>query len=512
MSNRWALRMSAKLQRLSRSFTSEEKETHEPSGDTPIPKDAILIGTHAAGGAQHLPQSQLLVHSHFTGSTGSGKTCWAAGLIKQLMDAGIPVIVLDGKGDIHEIALDLLTHSLAESGSEAALKRVRTIDLFSDRYLPPLNLCARDESVPLDLQSYETANLILHTIEADAGIRQARLLHHLLALIIEQNGTLLDAQRVLTDPHLLAGWVERSSSERVRAYFSQEFSREPQVTRSGVIARLDALLRLPSWRAMLGQRQALDFRRFFDDGITLLTLGNSPLGCRDLRSFAGRFLFLRLARAVMSRPVMADIKPVVILIDEVQEFLSTEVAGEMERLLALSRSRKVFLALFHQQVTQLEKVSPTLPRILKTNCGLQALFRSSLEDARAFAHVLPTTGKVLRPDYQPGRPTLQEPYLSPSDEKQRLIESIPNLPARQFYLWQSGGGAARLLRSPDVPFDRWRKSAAAHPELRERVSQGCLAMPVSEMEPEESSVQPRKREAAEPKRLTLPPSAFDELG
>lgn len=462
-------------------------------------------------------------HLHCVGATGAGKSAWAISFIAWLQ-RHVSVLVVDAKGDLCALAADMLTHNLLSfPDQEEALSRIRVVDPFSSSHLVSWNLCARDETVPVELQAHELGSLMLQSVQADTGIRQGRLLHSLLALVIDTGGTLLDAHHALVDPPTLSAFVGRTADERLRHYFRVEFPKEPKVTVSGVIARLDALLRLPSWRLSFGSEAGLDFQNLFAPGITLVNIGGAPLGCRDLQSFAGRLLFLRIARAIMNRPVMdPDLLPVVIVIDEVQEFLSSEVASEMERLLALARSRKTSLCLFHQQAAQLDKLSAVLTKIINTNSSFKLQFRSSLEDARAFGHALPVTGRVLRPDYRPDQTSAaRNPYLTPSEERQMLLERIPRLPSRQFYFWNAEGKHARLLRSADVPLDLWRRSAERYPELRERVLAGSLppARPrpspaLAEFSSERNPVTDREEERfvpAEEVRDAFPASLPDNL-
>ena len=443
------------LRRFQRSVPEADASQNErPSLSSP--KNGIAVGTLQNGSKQKIVQvdrSQIISkHLHCVGSTGSGKTAWAVSLIRQIIDNEIPLILIDAKGDLFETVMDSVTDLIVKTDNNL-LSQVRTFDVFSSSHLIPWNLCARIDSESIDVQAYELGHLILQTIQTDVGIHQGRFLHNFLSLCIELGVTLPEGRSILTNPQHLAALVSRSKQVRIRHYFIREFPQESKVTRHGVLARLDALLRLPSWRAMLGCKQEFDFKHLFEKGITLISIGNAPLGCRDLQTFAGRMIFLRLARALMSRPVMANILPIAIFIDEAQELISPQIVEEMERLLTLARSRKVSLALFHQQIEQLEKISPSLPKILRTNCGTQAIFRSSIEAGRHFSHILPVTGKALRPDYRPDHRSSRNPYFSRSEELHHLVGTIPNLPLRNFYLWRAGSGPAHLLRTLDVPLN-----------------------------------------------------------
>lgn len=507
----WPLKLGLALQRLSKTPRKKE-EIAPPAVATTKTDNSLFVGLKDKNRVTIPVESIVGKHLHCVGATGAGKSAWSIGLINQLLDLGYPVVCIDAKGDLHSMLIDLLVHRLALSGKTNKLPRI--IDPFSSD-LVAWNLCARDHNVPVELQAYELANLMLQSVQADTGIKQGRLLQYVLILTIEDaEATLLDACRVLIDPLHLNTLISRSSNNRVRHYFQIEFAKESKVTISGIVARLEALLRLPGWRKMFNSPESLDFSKLLEPGVTSICIGNAPLGCRDLQFFAGRLLFLRLARAIMSRPVMNDdLLPVVIFIDEVQEFLSAEVAQEVERLLTLARSRKVSLFLFHQQVSQLEKISASLPKILNTNAALKILFRSSLEDSKSLSHILPITGRILKPNFQPDLPGgYRNPYLTQNEERQRLLETIPRLPSRHFYFWNAEGQHAKLLYSADVPIKDWQQSAANHSNLRKLVLRGSLSAASSRPENEKMMEDSTFQQSEKTEVIKFLPDDFEELG
>jgi len=431
------------------------------------------------------------------GSTGSGKSVWSLSLLQQLEERDCPVVILDFKGDLSKMVTANAVHAIAKTGEP---KSIRTIDPFSKDFLLPWNILAREDSVDVDVQAFEIANLIVGTTQAEVGIRQSRLLHSVIALTIELGGTLVDAHRALTTFPFLHHQISESSNPRIRQYFAVEFQQEAQVTKAGVITRIESLLRLPTWRKMFGTQRKLDFNQFLEKGITIIDIGNAPLGCHDLQRFIGRLIFLRIARAVTNRPVMDDLPHAFIFIDEVQEFLSAGMADELERLLTLARSRKVAFALFHQQIAQLEKVSRSLPKIIATNCNLKAIFRTGIEDAHKQSHIFPVTGNVLRKDYRPDTSRDKSPYLTESEERKLLAEKVARFPSRQFYFHRTEAGHTELLRSVEVPISKWMAAPKQFPDIHKRILQGNLMVPIYEID------EPFKTElnATEPSEDTSP--------
>ncbi len=91
------------------------KQGPAPAGPTPAKKPAtpepekvavdsgpLHLGTKAGvtGGAVAVEPQELLQHAAFLGGSGSGKTTAALNLIEQLLERGVPAVLLDRKGDL----------------------------------------------------------------------------------------------------------------------------------------------------------------------------------------------------------------------------------------------------------------------------------------------------------------------------------------------------------------------------------------------------------------------------
>ncbi|WP_342379676.1 DUF853 family protein [Myxococcus stipitatus] len=121
-----------------------------PATGTPIPAE-VLTGALKLGSSEgllsqtiSLEPSDLTRHSAFLGGTGSGKTTLALNILEQLLLRGIPVILIDRKGD-------LATYARAESWNEpledAALRERRR--LLRERVDVALYTPGRSDGRPL---------------------------------------------------------------------------------------------------------------------------------------------------------------------------------------------------------------------------------------------------------------------------------------------------------------------------------------------------------------------------
>jgi hypothetical protein len=150
-----------------------------------------------------------------------------------------------------------------------------------------------------------------------------------------------------------------------------------------------------------------------------------------------------------------------VIFEEFQEALRTRQVGQFSRLLALARFKKVSLWFANQQPSQISRVDPTLVRLLRTNTGLEAWFRSSLEDAKTVAHALP----VAAADQ------------TPSEVRRAVLEEMTRLPRREFRLWiKEAEFRAQRVRSPKLDLDAVKRRAELVPEeFRAAIRRGTVA-------------------------------------
>jgi hypothetical protein len=111
---------------------------------------------------------------------------------------------------------------------------------------------------------------------------------------------------------------------------------------------------------------------------------------------------------------------------------------------------------------------------MRTNLTIQAQFRTSPEDAAAFAHMLPE---------------------SDEEHRRELVQEMTRLPQRHFYLAvRDLGATAQLVVAPKIDFVGLEVSARRIPaELRARIRQGIATAPRDAVEPP-AVVPPEKSE------------------
>src|SRR5262249_39535162 len=114
----------------------------EPAGHQPIeratgaPRPSAPAAPRAAGpdlllgrrdgviaGDVQIPIDDLPTHAAFLGGTGSGKTTLVLGVVEQLLLRGVPVVLVDRKGDLTEHAREDVWHTRLDDAARDERRR-----------------------------------------------------------------------------------------------------------------------------------------------------------------------------------------------------------------------------------------------------------------------------------------------------------------------------------------------------------------------------------------------------
>lgn len=433
----------------------------------------------------------LSQHGWITGATGSGKTRFAQGALIQLMRRPrVPKIILDFKGELSRDAQEnLLPGLLNEPGVAEQLAQLRIIRPYGSPYIPLLRLTEPEPGIAPEVQALNLAMSLVEALGQDLGIRMERLFLKLCALAIELREPLTTIHRWLENPVSLARDALRSQDPGLRGYVRESFERETGSTREALLARLDGFFLLTETRLALSAPRCLSFGECLESGVTIINLGEPPAGAERVSKFWAAVLVGRLSRAILSRPVTEATPPVMVILEEFQEALSGSQIEQFKRLLALARYKRVALWFVNQQVSQLAAIDPALPKILRTNIGIEVIFRCNAEDARLLAPVL-GGGAPRRGDHRP------DP-----------IRELITLRDREFLFWAKREAyGPQKLRSLDLDMDAFREAArTVDPRIRQAMEQGSVALPRRDLE---ALVAPaRGNRAAAPATPEPPPPA-----
>lgn len=95
--------------------------------------DMLRLGTLLSGGPCLLPKDALTTHAAVLGMTGSGKTGLLLGMVEELVRANVPVILVDIKGDMVNIAhQSKLANKMAVRCLTPGANHGEAVDVFAD--------------------------------------------------------------------------------------------------------------------------------------------------------------------------------------------------------------------------------------------------------------------------------------------------------------------------------------------------------------------------------------------
>jgi type IV secretory pathway TraG/TraD family ATPase VirD4 len=335
-------------------------------------------------------------HIYIIGKTGTGKSTLLASMIRQDIERGEGLAVLDPHGDLVEKALAFVPEN-----------RQRDLIHFNvpDANLPisfnPL------QHVPPAERALAASDLIdvFKKIWSEFwGPRLEHILRNALLVLLDQlEPTLSDMLRLFADREFRRHVTLHHSNKEVREFWLREYEGYPQRFRAEAVApiqnKIGAFLSNPLLsRILTSHDSALDLRTVMDQGkILLVNLAKGKIG-EDTASLLGALLVARLGRTALRRADMPEPerRDFHLYLDEFQTFST----GSLANMLSELRKYRLNLVLAHQFLGQLD---PLIRDAILGNAGTVIAFRLGPTDAEAmereFCPVFNATDLVNLPNH-----------------------------------------------------------------------------------------------------------------
>jgi hypothetical protein len=313
-------------------------------------------------------------HMLILGKTGTGKSTLIETLVKQDIEVGMGVALLDPHGDLVERVV-----------AEVPPQRRDDLIYFNvpDTARPlgfnPL------EPVPSARRPLAASGMleVFKKLWPDSwGPRLEHILRNALLVLLDQpQATLADVLRLLDDKTFRKNAAGRARSSQVRAFWLREYENYPARFKAEAIApvqnKVGAFLSDPTLCAILTQpHSSLDLRRVMDDGkILLVNLAKGRLG-EDSAALLGALLVSRIGFAALSRADVAEHKrrDFFLYLDEFPTFTTLSLASMLSEL----RKYRTNLAVAAQYLGQAED---QVRDAILGNVGTIVTFRVGLGDA-----------------------------------------------------------------------------------------------------------------------------------
>jgi hypothetical protein len=313
-----------------------------------------------------------LRHTYVIGATGTGKSTLLLSLLRQDIEAGRGVGLIDPHGDLADEVL--------RSIPEARHKDVVLFDPGDVEQPVGFNILQARSEREKELLSSDLVS-IFRRFSTSWGDQMTAILGNAILAILEseRGGTLVDLRRFLVDRSFREKFLLGVRDPSVVSFWKRDFPLfrgQPQVP---LLTRLDAFLRPKSIRMVVAQKESkLDLASIMDQGkIFIARLSQGAIGEENAHLLGSllvsKFQQMALARDGTAKETRRDF---FLYLDEFHHFRAPSLGS----LLSGARKYHLGLVLDHQDLRQL--ADRELESAVLTNPATRVCFRLGDEDAR----------------------------------------------------------------------------------------------------------------------------------
>jgi hypothetical protein len=322
-----------------------------------------------------LSNDQRTRHVHVVGASGSGKSTFLLNLIKQDMENGEGLCVIDPHGDL----IDAAVANVPES-------RIDDCVLFdpSDADYPVgFNILQAKTDLEKTILSSDLVATFRRMSTSWGDVMDSVLANAILAIVESSaGGTLFDLKRLLIEKDFRQDFLRTVEDDSIRYFWTDEFPLIASKPQASILIRLDTFLRQKLVRNVVCQKESkLNFRETMDRKKMLFIKLPQGLIGEENAFLLGTLLVSRLYQAALSRQDAVDRPYFWLYLDEFQHFITPS----MEGILSGSRKYNLGLTLSHQEFRQLQSRNQEVASSVLSNCYTRICFRLGDSDAEKFA-------------------------------------------------------------------------------------------------------------------------------
>jgi hypothetical protein len=341
---------------------------------------ALLLGNNVHFGKTiqvRLTAEQRTRHTHILGASGTGKSTLLFNLIRQDIENGEGVAVLDPHGDLVDKILGIIP---CERISDVVL-----VDPSDEEFSIGFNILSAHSEHEKTLLASDLVSVFQRLSTSWGDQMQSVLQNAILAFLnSSRGGTLADLRRFLVEPAFRADFLKSVSDPNILYYWQKGFSHLSGNKSIGpILTRLEMFLAQPPIARMVSQREnRLDFGNIMDTGkIFLAKLPEGLLG-RENSYLLGALLVSKFQQLVMARQAkkIAARRDFWIYIDEFANFITPTMA----EILSGARKYRIGLTLAHHELHQLQRI-PEVASAVMTHPFTRIVFRVGDDDAKKLA-------------------------------------------------------------------------------------------------------------------------------
>ena len=352
------------------------KTKHAPPITTGTQGLVLGINTHAGETSTVvLTPEQRVQHTHIIGASGTGKSTLLLNLIRQDIESGQGVGILDPHGDLIEKILGIIP--------ENRIKDVVLLDPADENFIVGFNILSAHSDWEKNLLASDLVS-VFRRLSTSWGDQMGSVLGNAVRAFLEseRGGTLADMRRFFLEPAFREQFLNTVRDPDVVYYWRKAF---PQLggnkSIGPILTRLDTFLGPKPIRYMVAQaNNRLDFGDIMDNGkIFLARLSQGAIG-NENAYLLGSLLVTKFHQLAMSRQRQQESarRDFWLYLDEFQNFITPSMA----EILTGARKYRIGLTLAHQELRQLQR-DPEVASAVLTNAYTRVCFRVGDQDARA---------------------------------------------------------------------------------------------------------------------------------
>jgi Type IV secretion-system coupling protein DNA-binding domain len=359
-----------------------QRQTTKTKSAPPIvrQRDGLLLGSNEHAGqtvSVRLTAEQRVKHCHIIGASGTGKSTLLFNSIKQDLESGDGLAVLDPHGDLIDKILGVIPPE--------RIGDVVLVDPSDDEYSVGFNILSAHSELEKTLLASDLV-AVFQRLSTSWGDQMNSVLQNAILAFLESDrpGTIADLRRFLIEPAFRNDFLKSVRDSEVVYYWQKSFPLLAGNKSIGsILTRLDGFLSKKPIRYMVSQPEnRLDFARIMDNGqIFLAKLPEGLLG-RENMYLLGTLLVSKFQQIVMSRQAqqVATRRDFWLYIDEFANFITPSMA----EILSGARKYRIGLTLAHHELQQLQR-SPEVASAVLTHPYTRIVFRVGDDDARKLA-------------------------------------------------------------------------------------------------------------------------------
>ena len=338
---------------------------------------ALELGVNAHHGEQRIVSIETahrMRHMHLIGASGTGKSTMLLNMIRQDMEAGYGMAVLDPHGDLIDTALKYVP--------EHRLDDVIVFDPSDEEHPIGFNILDAHSELEKTLLASDLTSVFRRLSTSWGDQMNSVLANGIIAMLESENGgTLPTLRRFLVDKAFRSEHLKTVKDPENVFYWEREFPMLSGKPQGPVLTRLDTFLRPKPIRHMVAQQDnKIDFADIMQGKkIFLAKLAQGTIGAEN-SYLMGAFLVTKLNQMAFSRQAIQQSKrnPFYLYIDEFHNFITPS----MESILSGTRKYNMGLVLAHQALRQLEGKDADVAASVLANPFTRVCFRLGDQDAK----------------------------------------------------------------------------------------------------------------------------------